>query len=300
MWIGSDGGLGWTCGEVPELNNVPNCPNCCWSVQWMNYIWDLAFDQDGDLWVADGYCGAAEWSGSSWYFCDVHDPDCGLPPYDDEIDSGVRAVAVDAFNNVWFGTRGRGAARFDNFSDWSQFTTEDEWLGSDEIEDIEFDGQGDGWFATSGGNGVSVFRPASSSESEITPNEGGEIISPDSRAKASFTAGSVAVTTTVTIELKGSFPTGDYYAAYAFDLSTSPAYTSTVPYTLTILYTEPSLLPLNEESVGLYWQNGDEWTKEPTSIVDTEHNRVTASPNHMTVFALLGEAEHIYLPLLLK
>jgi len=71
------------------------------------------------------------------------------------------------------------------------------------------------------------------------------------------------------------------------------------PYTITVNYAEGELDSVVESSLALYWWDGDQWTKEPTSAVDEENNKVTASPDHMSRFAVLG-TERVYLPLILK
>jgi ligand-binding sensor domain-containing protein len=315
LWFGGDDGLSRMCSNSvtsPAVTGNPNCTNCCWPPQWMGWVWDLVLDQEGHLWVADGNCGAAEWNGAGWSFCDVNDPACGLYP-DEELadnglqsvsldarlaENGLRSVAVDANNNVWFGSRGRGVARLDGFDDWTLYTTEDEWLGSAEIEGIDFDQKNIGWFATFGG--VSIFAAETSASEKITPASGGEITTPDRRAKASFPAGSVSVTSTLTIETKGSFPTAGGYAAYSFDLSASPPIAINQPYTLTILYTEANLFPLSSGDIQIAWWDGGQWIPEPTSSLDAANNRFIATPDHMSLFALVGEMEHIYLPSMRK
>jgi ligand-binding sensor domain-containing protein len=258
IWFGGDDGLSRMCGTsvfVPEVKTVPNCPACCWSVQWMGWVWDLAEDQDGHIWVADGTCGAAEWNGASWSFCDVGDPGCGLPQIAPAKEPGIRSVAVDTGNNIWFGTRGRGAARLNGFDDWTLYTsTDDGWLGSNEIEGIDFNSLNQGWFAASGG--AYLYGDEASSSNEVTPGGGGEVTSPDGRAKANFPPGSVSEPTSVKFGLAESYPSSKAYVVYAFDLSATPPVSFIKPYTLTVLYSDNSLYPFSEGDFGLYWWDG--------------------------------------------
>ncbi len=303
LWFGSDSGLSRMCGgfakRMTKYGSVLGCESCCWSSQWeYGWVWDLAQDHSGHIWAAFGNCGAAEWDGSHWTICDTRDPACGLPPPTDSLDVGTKAVAVDAFNDVWFGTRGRGVARLSGTDDWTLYTTEEEWLGSNEIEGIDFDQRNHGWFAAFGG--AFEYAGESTASSSVNPAHGGAVYAPDRLAKASFGPGSVAITTTVTLDPKGSFALPGYYAAYAFDLSSAPPVSFNKPYTVTVLYTEASIMPLAESDLGLYWWADEAWLAEPASSVDLENNRVTASLDHMSLFALLGEAEHAYLPHLTK
>jgi len=51
-----------------------------------------------------------------------------------------------------------------------------------------------------------------------------------------------------------------------------------------------------EDSLGLFWWDGSQWVLEPTSQVDAANDVLTASVNHMTRFAVLGESERLFLP----
>jgi hypothetical protein len=71
-------------------------------------------------------------------------------------------------------------------------------------------------------------------------------------------------------------------------------------YTITVRYTEVERGPAIEETLALYWWDGSRWVKEPSSVVDTVANTVTAHPNHFSRWAVLGETRRIYLPLVLR
>ena len=55
-----------------------------------------------------------------------------------------------------------------------------------------------------------------------------------------------------------------------------------------------------EETLALYSWDGSQWVKEPSSVVDTAANMVTAHPNHFSRWAVLGETRRVYLPLVLR
>ncbi|MBW7997860.1 MAG: hypothetical protein FVQ81_15085 [Candidatus Glassbacteria bacterium] len=73
---------------------------------------------------------------------------------DDDTPTQVRVLLEDLDGNLWIGTRGKGAVRYDG-SEWKTFTTSD-GLGSDNIWGMAVDSSGNMWFATNGG-GLSVF-----------------------------------------------------------------------------------------------------------------------------------------------
>ena len=74
----------------------------------------------------------------------------------------------------------------------------------------------------------------------------------------------------------------------------------TQPYTLTVQYTDQEKGPAIEDTLALYSWDGSQWVKEPSSVVDAAQNMVTASPDHFTVWAVLGETHRVFLPLVTK
>ena len=107
-------------------------------------------------------------------------------------------------------------------------------------------------------------------------------------------------------QLPSASPTGDLFGARFFDLSaiisgtTTPVTSTNKPYTITVNYTDREKGGAIEDTLGLYWWEGGQWTLEPTSSVDMANNRLTAHPDHMTLFAVLGETKRVYLPLVLR
>lgn len=71
-------------------------------------------------------------------------------------------------------------------------------------------------------------------------------------------------------------------------------------YTITVHYTDAEKGPAIENTLALYWWNGSQWVKEPSSVVDTAANIVTATPDHFSRWAVLGETRRVYLPLILR
>ncbi|MGC8945899.1 MAG: ABC transporter substrate-binding protein, partial [Anaerolineae bacterium] len=71
-------------------------------------------------------------------------------------------------------------------------------------------------------------------------------------------------------------------------------------YTITVQYTDAEKGPAIENTLALYYWDGSGWVKEPSSVVDTAANTVTATPNHFSLWAVLGETKRAYLPLVLR
>jgi hypothetical protein len=72
-------------------------------------------------------------------------------------------------------------------------------------------------------------------------------------------------------------------------------------YTITVQYSDGEKGPAIEDTLGLYWWDGDEWSQQGiTSTANMTNNLVTAQVSHFSLFAVLGETRRVYLPLVLK
>ena len=136
---------------------------------------------------------------------------------------------------------------------------------------------------------------------------GGSLDAPDGSVELDFFPGAVDETTVVTYTTDtDGMPAGDLFGMRFFDLSAAtlaagtPVTTFDRPYAITIHYTDTEKGGVKENTLGLYWWNGAQWILEPTSSADPDNNVLTASPNHMSLFAVLGETERIFLPLALR
>lgn len=88
----------------------------------------------------------------------------------------------------------------------------------------------------------------------------------------------------------------------------------TQPYTITIQYSEADLGPAIEDTLALYSRDGSQWTRDPsstvltgtvvlitgTNVVYTDINTVVATPDHLSLWAVLGETRPVFLPLVLR
>ena len=82
--------------------------------------------------------------------------------------------------------------------------------------------------------------------------------------------------------------TGHTFAVYARDPnSDQPVTTLTGTYTLEVGYTPEDIAGLNETTLSLFWWDGTQWVRE-ASTVDPAANTVSATPNHFSLWALIG------------
>jgi len=286
VWVGSDYGLSRMCGQS-------------WlAFETFGWVWDLALDSNGHVWAADAWAGAGEWTGSKWVM--YNDSNSELPS------ATIHAIAVDAYDNKWFGTK-TGVARLNRLQDWQIFTTQDPWLGFNEAWSIDFDLLGNTWLGScSDAGGVSQYALKSSAAVPVLPGSGVQLPSPDGRAKADFPTGAVNQNTIVTYTSAKASNVGDDFHLLAFDLSavisgtTTPVTTFEKPYTITVGYLDTEKAGAMEDTLALYWWNDDHWELEPTAAVFTQTNTLTATPSHMTLFTLKGETERIFLPLAIR
>ncbi|NJN97308.1 MAG: hypothetical protein HC875_26105 [Anaerolineales bacterium] len=66
-----------------------------------------------------------------------------------------------------------------------------------------------------------------------------------------------------------------------------------------IRYTDAEKGPAIEDTLALYYWNGQQWLKEPSSGVDPISNTITANPDHWaTLWAVLGETRRMVLPVI--
>jgi hypothetical protein len=150
--------------------------------------------------------------------------------------------------------------------------------------------------------GAEPAPPSPIVASAIIPPAGGSLSAPGNRAYLEFPPGAVGQTTVVTYTETGSSPATHLFDVRAFDLSavisgtTTPVTSFNEPYTVTINYTDAERGPAIESTLGLYWWDGTQWLGEPTSRVDGLNNSLMATPNHMTLFAALGETKRGYVP----
>jgi oligopeptide transport system substrate-binding protein len=71
-------------------------------------------------------------------------------------------------------------------------------------------------------------------------------------------------------------------------------------YNLTVQYSDQERGPVIENTLALYSWDGTQWVKEASSVVNGAANTVSATPNHFSRWAVLGETSLAYLPLVMR
>ena len=166
----------------------------------------------------------------------------------------------------------------------------------DETEYSEFWNVGDWTFA---------------SEATATTADGGTVTSKDGRVSLSVAGGAFDEAVTLThAPVSVATPDGLFSGGQAFELTAvnqsngQPAtLNSGNTFELTVTFSEEQLeqLRAGAAGLGLYYWDGNEWVLEPTSTVNLVNRTVTATPNHLSVWAIFSKnAPPIYLPLVEK
>jgi hypothetical protein len=158
--------------------------------------------------------------------------------------------------------------------------------------------------------GLFVFWYGYPTETRI-PISGGVLSSAIDNTSYIFPGNAFTDTTTITHTAKfpGSVhPTGNLVNVnHVFE--TTAIYSSTgeiaslVPgrtYTLSVRYTDTEKGPALENTLRFCYWDGAQWVKDPTSVVDVATNTITATPNRLALWAILGETRRLFLPHCLK
>lgn len=160
-------------------------------------------------------------------------------------------------------------------------------------------------YVTDGADGLMILRYAPSASAAI-PTTGGSLTSPADRTTYTFAAGTFTDTVIInhTIRSPGNVPStgnlpsiGHCFVTTAVYSGTNQLAQVTRPYTITVQYTDAETRWAAEGTLGLYHWDGFqwEWVKEPTSVVDTDNNTITAMPGQFGMWAVLGERWQLFL-----
>jgi diguanylate cyclase (GGDEF)-like protein len=149
IWIGTEDGLnrfdGYTVTvykhDVRDASSLPN-----------DFVWAIAEDSAGDLWIGTDGGGLVRWERKKDRFETFrHDPkdESSLPS------DRVRAVVVDRGGPVWVGTKGGGLARLDRtsrrFTRYRHDAKQPASLANDDVYALCQTRGGDLWVGTDGG-----------------------------------------------------------------------------------------------------------------------------------------------------
>jgi len=151
--------------------------------------------------------------------------------------------------------------------------------------------------------GITAQAVVAPTESEVLTGSGGMVM-------ATFGAGTFTETVVVTytpqlpVEPEGNLRgIGLFYELAATSQDSGQPVQPRAHYTMTLSYAdvEAQAALVDESTLALYHWDGSQWVKEPSSVVDTGANTVTAMPNHLSMWAILGRREwRVFLPAILK
>jgi ligand-binding sensor domain-containing protein len=269
-----------------------------------NFACWIADNGRGKIWRENGISGVKAYDGVYWQTYSY--ADMGLVHL---YSWRAWPQGLDQAGNLWVVAgdgipRYGGVSRFDGTT-WSGYRQADGLLEPPKWQ-MAADDDNHVWFVS--GFGLSEFYdPWQPVQTTMTPASGGSLTSADGSTTVVFAAGTVTYDMVVTHTPMPPSPTGALVGiGRFFDLSataiqiTAPAIDFQKPYSLTVDYADGDLGPAVESTLGVYWWDGGQWVLEPSSDVDVAANRVTAMPDHMTLFAVLGETNRLYLPLVAR
>jgi len=144
----------------------------------------------------------------------------------------------------------------------------------------------------------------------IIGTAGGELESYDGNTSIQIPAGAIMDTVIITQSPASGMPPGGILTGIGHVFDVTAVYSSTgqpahptQPYTITVQYTDAEKGPAIEDTFGLYgWSEGTgQWSQQGiTSSVSATDNLVTAQVDHFSIFAVLGETQRVYLPLVMR
>jgi putative multiple sugar transport system substrate-binding protein len=141
--------------------------------------------------------------------------------------------------------------------------------------------------------------------SSVIPSPGGVLTSTFDSTTYRFPSGTftgtVLITHTTTFSSASSSSLegiGHSFNVAAVYSGTGQAAQPTKPYTVTAQYTDGQKGAVKESTLAFYYWDGVQWVKEPTSTVDVDSNKVTATPHHFSAWIVMGEIRRVYLPMI--
>jgi hypothetical protein len=262
-----------------------------------NNVYGIGVDGAGHVWFATNGGGVSEFDGVNWTSYGY-----GYGP----ASSYVLSLTIDDIGRKWFGTAG-GVSTYDG-SVWKTFRLDD-GLVHDDIWAIAIDALGHIWVGTPAG--VSEYIPDGTS-GVVTAAAGGSVASPDGSTILTFAPSALNSDLEIFVVPYASPPVDPLAAiGHAFDVHAVQAGTNgpsvetiSGTYTISIEYTNEQVDSIDEKTLALYRWDGSQWLKEPSSAVDVAANTVTATPNHFSHWAVLGEPRAdmhtVYLPVVTR
>jgi hypothetical protein len=164
-------------------------------------------------------------------------------------------------------------------------------------------------YVAGGDPALAILRLLRDKVTTSIPSSGGSLTSTSGDTGFVFPSAAFAATVTLTYRhLWTDQNTGPLAGiGRTFDLSAVHSDTGQVAqlapgqsFTAMLHYTDTKLGPAIESTLALYSWGGSQWVREPSSVLDTVANTLTDMPNHLGLFAVLGETHRVFLPLVMK
>jgi hypothetical protein len=153
--------------------------------------------------------------------------------------------------------------------------------------------------------GLFIMRLLTDKVTGSIPITGGNLGSTDGNTNLIFPSGAFTQTVNLTYRqllydenvggLVGIGHIFDISAVYS-DTGETASLAPGQTFTVTVQYSDTEMGPALEDTLALYSWDGTTWIREATSTLDLVNNLITATPNHLSLWAVLGETRHIYIP----
>lgn len=287
IWmVGIDGAFRWDGSAWTVYSTSNGLPS--------NTVRGIAV-KGNEVWLATE-AGAARFDGATWT---TYTTANGLP------NNSLLDVTFAPDGALWAGTDNWGQlARFDGAS-WTRTTSN--YLVNGDADELLFEPNGNLWIVNRG-FGIRVYNPAGLVHGGTIPDGGGAVNSLDGSTSLIITPETFNEPVIVTIQtappaarLPGQVGVGETYEIMVVaeddqqPIDPNPGET----FDISIKYNPSSLSPILEQNLALYWWDGSNWVKEPTSQLDLINQVVTGNPDHLSRWAVLSVLpEKVYLPAL--
>lgn len=135
---------------------------------------------------------------------------------------------------------------------------------------------------------------------------GGSLVSPDGKLSINVPAGTFTDTVVLTVRPAYGMPPDNplmnttlTYEIFATFVDTGqPAFPAPKQaLEFTIAYSDTDIRLAIEDTLALYYWDSEQWIEEPTSILDSKLDVISATPNHLSVWSVLGETIRLFLPI---
>jgi len=143
----------------------------------------------------------------------------------------------------------------------------------------------------------------------LLPASGGSLVSVNKDARLVFPGGAFTDVVTLTwcrhwsaaqtgalVDIGHTFELDAVYWDSGQPAQLAPQQT----YTLTVHYSDADIGSAIESTLALYHWDGSQWRKDGSSTLDTTANTVTATPERLSLWTVLGETRRTFFPCILR